>query len=207
MEFQLKIAAGNDDFNDLRDENGYFVDKTPFIKTVFSENASKVLMITRPRRFGKSLLLSMFNAFLKMNAVDPDDVGIIKRRFHNTAILSDQEFCRQYLGKFPVISLTLKDVNDQTSFEALYRRFALLINETAGKFAYLLQSPALLPEQKQNFKLLLDLEFLRKVENKDILGNSLHLITELLYTHQSETCPAYRRIRRTVKQRSANTLV
>ena len=186
MEFQLKIAAGNDDFNDLRDENGYFVDKTAFLKTVFSENSSKVLLITRPRRFGKSLTLSMFHAFLSMDLLDhncQDHATKIKKRFHNTEILNDQLFCQRYLGKFPVISLTLKDIDDQTSFEALYRRFALLINETAGKFAYLLESPALSAEQKQNFKLLLDLEFLRKTENKDILGNSLHLLTELLYTH------------------------
>ena len=67
----LPLPTGKDDFTKLREQNCYFVDKTPYIKQVFGVDASDVLLFTRPRRFGKTLLISMFDSFLKINAEQP----------------------------------------------------------------------------------------------------------------------------------------
>ncbi|MDD6318471.1 MAG: AAA family ATPase [Succinatimonas hippei] len=67
----LKGVAGTDDYAQLRGLNCYYVDKTPFLKTIFEDDHNSVLLITRPRRFGKTLTMSMFESFLSVNAQDP----------------------------------------------------------------------------------------------------------------------------------------
>lgn len=108
------IPLGVQNFRTLRHDNCYYVDKTPFIKTVFSQKGNKVLLITRPRRFGKTLTLSTFDAFLSLNKKDPKKISEQLDLFSGTKILENKEefgdFCREFMGQFPVLFLSLKNV-------------------------------------------------------------------------------------------------
>ena len=105
----LELPYGKDDFPLLREGNCYFVDKTPYLKTVFTDQ-SAVLLFTRPRRFGKTLLISMFDSFLKINPEKPFDNSKQLELFKGTKILEDKEFCDKFMGQCPVITITLKKV-------------------------------------------------------------------------------------------------
>ena len=106
----LELPYGKDDFTKLREQNCYFVDKTPYLKQVFGIDASDVLLFTRPRRFGKTLLISMFDSFLKINPEKPFDNSKQLELFKGTKILEDKEFCDKFMGQCPVITITLKKV-------------------------------------------------------------------------------------------------
>ena len=105
----LALPYGKDAFPLLREGNCYFVDKTPYLKTVFTDQ-SAVLLFTRPRRFGKTLLISMFDSFLKINPEKPFDNSKQLELFKGTKILEDKEFCDMFMGQCPVITITLKKV-------------------------------------------------------------------------------------------------
>ena len=105
------IGIGAESFRELIESNSYYVDKTAFIRTVFKENTSKVMLITRPRRFGKTLTMSTFYDFLSLNIENPGDVSLQEKWFKDTKIFEDREFCSEYMGKFPVIFISLKSVS------------------------------------------------------------------------------------------------
>ena len=102
-----QLPLGLDSFFTLRIEDKYFVDKTPFIKKVLKSDAS-VLLITRPRRFGKTMFMDKLYRFLGMNFEEPEKTSENEKLFSGLKVLEDKEFCRAYMGKFPVVSLTLK---------------------------------------------------------------------------------------------------
>lgn len=83
-------------FEELKKSGSYFVDKTEYIKTVFTDSAT-VLLFTRPRRFGKTLLMTMFESFLKINKDKPFDTSLQKKYFKGTRILEDTEFCKKFM--------------------------------------------------------------------------------------------------------------
>ncbi len=156
---------GTSSFSTIRTESKYYVDKTPFIKTVI-ESAASVLLITRPRRFGKSLFMNTIFRFLAIDPKNPDGSEANAKLFSGLKILEDREFCDAYMGQYPVIFLTLKDVKDDT-FIGAYREFADAIVDKAGEFKYLLDSPRLDKEEKKTFANYTKKGFLRKLENKD----------------------------------------
>ena len=137
----LTLPESPTSFEELIEDNGYFVDKTEFIKTVFTDSA-KVLLFTRPRRFGKTLLMTMFESFLKINSEKPFDTSIQQKYFQGTKILEDKEFCSKFMGQYPVISVSLKDV-DGDFFEDAYECFASTIFRLASEYKYLLNSSKL----------------------------------------------------------------
>ena len=104
------IGIGTEFFHELIENNCYYVDKTPLIRTVFKENKADVMFITRPRRFGKTLTMSTFYDFLSLNIENPGDVSLQEKWFKDTKIFEDREFCSEYMGKFPVIFISLKAV-------------------------------------------------------------------------------------------------
>ena len=97
------IGIGAELFHKLIENDCYYVDKTPFIRTVFKENKADVMLITRPRRFGKTLTMSTFYDFLSLNIENPGDVSLQEKWFKDTKIFEDKEFCSEYMGKFPVM--------------------------------------------------------------------------------------------------------
>ena len=104
------IGIGTEFFHELIENICYYVDKTPLIRTVFKENKADVMFITRPRRFGKTLTMSTFYDFLSLNIENPGDTSLQEKWFKDTKIFEDREFCSEYMGKFPVIFITLKQI-------------------------------------------------------------------------------------------------
>ena len=190
----LPLPTGNDGFADIRTVNCYYVDKTPYLKTVFSKEASTdkktssagtpVLLFTRPRRFGKTLLMDMFKNFLRINSDKPDDTSVQEELFHGLKILDDKDFCEKYMGRFPVISITLKGVHGN-DFESAYLKLAELVAKKAKEFSFLKDSPALDEDDKAKFDLLTDEIYLKKADNaaQSYVTSAIGDLASMLYKH------------------------
>ena len=177
------IAVGTDDYSKVIYDNCYFVDKTSLIKDVFAQNKSEVLLISRPRRFGKTLTMSMFYHFLSINHNKPEDLSSHVELFKDTKIFADQEFCQQYMGHYPVIFLSLKSV-EGINFETAYQKLAEVIYGLVdSQFRFLLQSNKLSDGNKRDLQYLLDLDNLEKVSSSVKLQFSLQKLTQFLYQH------------------------
>ena len=166
-------------YEELKDGNCYFVDKTEYLKTVFT-SSTKVLLFTRPRRFGKTLLMTMFESFLKINSEKPFDTSLQLKYFQGTKILEDKEFCSKFMGQYPVISISLKNV-DGVTFDIAYKNFAAEVSKLAENYRFLLSSTKLDKEDKDKLSKILKVEFLREFENSDYLTGSLSTIATALY--------------------------
>ena len=177
------IAVGTDDYSKVIYDNCYFVDKTSLIKDVFAQNKSEVLLISRPRRFGKTLTMSMFYHFLSINHNKPEDLSRHVELFKDTKIFADQEFCQKFMGQYPVIFLSLKSV-EGINFETAYQKLAEIIYELVdSQFRFLLQSSKLSDGNKRDLQYLLDLDNLEKVSSSVKLQFSLQKLTQFLYQH------------------------
>ncbi len=176
------IGIGAELFHELIESNSYYVDKTPFIKTIFEENTSKVMLITRPGRFGKTLTMSTFYDFLALDLENPDDVSRQEKWFKDTKIFEDKEFCAKYMGKFPVIFVSFKTMVHQ-SFHDAYNQFATLIYKLALQFEYLATSKELSDKQKEQYANLVNYEKLVDRTDKSFLTGSLQTLSCLLKAH------------------------
>ena len=108
------LPTGVDSFTEVISKNKYYVDKTLYLKSVFADDGSSVLPFTRPRRFGKTLLMDMFADFLRLNVENPEDTSFQQKLFKDTAIMGNREFTDRYMGPFPVIFISLKDIYGAT---------------------------------------------------------------------------------------------
>ena len=177
------IAVGTDDYSKVIYDNCYFVDKTSLIKAVFAQNKSEVLLISRPRRFGKTLTMSMFYHFLSINHNRPEDLLSHVELFKDTKIFADQEFCQKFMGQYPVIFLSLKEI-EGNSFEEVFQRLARTIYILVEKeFRFLLESDKLSEENKNDLRCLLNFKLLKKTSSKEQIQSSLLLLTQFLYQH------------------------
>ena len=175
----LALPESPTSFEDLKDENCYYVDKTEFIKTVFTDSA-KVLLFTRPRRFGKTLLMTMFESFLKIDPEKPFDNSKQLELFKGTKILEDKEFCSKFMGHYPVIDITLKDV-DGNNFEEAYKMFADIVFDVSKRYSYLLNSNKLDESDKVILRQLTDINYLEDINNSQRVKNSLKHLSSFLY--------------------------
>ena len=175
----LELPYGKDDFPLLREGNCYFVDKTPYLKTVFTDQ-SAVLLFTRPRRFGKTLLISMFDSFLKINPEKPFDNSKQLELFKGTKILEDKEFCDKFMGQCPVITITLKKV-EGTNFKEFYESFASAVHKVASRYSYLKNSDKLDKSDKEELENLTTKSYLLKIENQQTVKDALSTLSRLLY--------------------------
>ena len=177
------IGNGAELFHELIESNCYYVDKTPFIRTVFKENTSKVMLFTRPGRFGKTLTLSTFYDFLSLNIENPGDVSLQEKWFKDTKIFEDREFCSEYMGKFPVIFISLKAVSG-SDFTGAYEQFGSIIFNLYNSFKYLSDSPKLSDTDKKIFnRIATDENFICNVANKYYITDSLSSLLRLLHEH------------------------
>ena len=176
----LELPYGKDDFTKLREQNCYFVDKTPYLKQVFGIDASDVLLFTRPRRFGKTLLISMFDSFLKINPEKTFDNSKQLELFKGTKILEDKEFCDKFMGQCPVIAITLKKV-EGTNFNELYESFASAVYDVALRYSYLKNSNKLDKSDKEELEHLTTKSYLLKIENQQTVKDALRTLSGLLY--------------------------
>ena len=176
------IGIGAELFHKLIENDCYYVDKTPFIRTVFKENKADVMLITRPRRFGKTLTMSTFYDFLSLNIENPGDMSFQEKWFKDTKIFEDKEFCSEYMGKYPVIFITLKQIEGK-DFISAYGRFASAIYDMYTQFRYLADSDKLSSDEIEEYKLYLDKFYLREPKNNDAVKDSLSTLLKLLNKH------------------------
>ncbi len=163
-----KLPIGIENFRDIRTENFYYVDKTAMIRELLQRWA-KVNLFTRPRRFGKSLNMSMLRSFF--------EIGEDPSLFEGLAISRETELCQAYMGQFPVVSISLKGV-DAANYQTARNLAVKAINEEARRLRYLLDSDQLAPEDKILFS-----QFLDKDMADETLVCSLRELCELLEKH------------------------
>lgn len=163
-----KLPIGIESFEKIRRDGFYYVDKTGLIKELL-ENWGEANLFTRPRRFGKSLSMSMFQYFF--------EIGCDKSLFDGLEIAKDSYLCEQYMGKFPVVSISLKDI-DANNYETARSMAIKVINQEARRLQFLLDSEKLSEYDKQLFSVLLQPD----MDDKSLFY-SLKEITELLCKH------------------------
>ncbi len=180
----LPLPYGKDVYSELKNNGCYFVDKTPYLKTIIDEDESNVMLFTRPRRFGKTLFMSMVEYFLKINSANPGDTILQQKLFKDTKILEDREFCAKYMGQHPVICLTLKGVQGKT-FKAAYYKLAELIVAKANEYSFLKDSQNLNDKEKAKFDLLCDEMYLKRAdeEAQSYATSSIINLATMLYKH------------------------
>ena len=176
------IGVGAELFHKLIENDCYYVDKTSFIKTVFKENKADVMLIIRPRRFGKTLTMSTFYDFLALDPVNPTDVSRQEKWFKDTKIFEDKAFCSKYMGKYPVIFVSFKTIVHQ-NFNDAYNQFATLIYRLALQFEYLASSKELSDKQKEQYANLVNYEKLTDRNDKSFLTGSIQTLSGLLKEH------------------------
>ena len=168
---EKKLPVGIDNFEKLREEDFYYVDKTGLIRDLLN-NWGEVNLFTRPRRFGKTLNMSMLKCFF--------EIGGDKRIFDGLAVSREKALCDAYMGKYPVVFLSLKDV-DGLTFEDAYERLKQLIRNEAFRLAALRESTAITDEEKSAYLRIIS-------ENStfaDITG-SLRMFCALLEKHYGQ---------------------
>ena len=178
----LSLPTNTSSYEAIVENNCYYVDKTSALKTVFQDDLSQVLLITRPPYFGKSLTMSMFNSFLALNTDDPNDLSRHIELFKDKEIYKDNEFCDKFMGKYPVIFISFKEVRGKT-WKIAYEKTAKEIYSLTSGFCFLKTSTKLDEYDKQILNYLLDFDFLSDPENLVTLGFSLWHLTKLLYKH------------------------
>ena len=180
----LPLPTGKDNFAELKDKNRYYVDKTPYLKQVFAVDDADILLFTRPRRFGKTLLMNMFESFLNINYEKPGDTTIHQNYFKDTKIFDDKEFCKKYMGQFPVLSITLKDVQGK-NFKAAYLKLAEVVSAKANEFYFLKNSQNLNDKEKAKFDLLCDEMYLKRAdeEAQSYATSTIKSLVSMLYRH------------------------
>ena len=179
MKALVKLPIGIEFFQEIRTEGFYYVDKTGLIAELLN-NWGKVNLFTRPRRFGKSLNLNTLKYFFSYGC-DP-------RLFDGLAISKETELCEKYMGKFPVISLTLKEVSSM-DYEGAAAGLSLAIGKEALRFRFLLDSGQLSEDDKKQYA-----QLTRVGEpgqpmfpmTKNTLENSLHTLSYLLCKHYGQ---------------------
>ena len=163
-----KLPIGIENFEKLRQYDFYYVDKTGLMKELL-QNWGEVNLFTRPRRFGKSLNMSMLKYFF--------EIGSDPALFEGLEISKEKQLCEEYMGKFPVISISLKGIN-AGCYETARAMAVKTINEEASRFQYLLDDECLTQDEKETFSMLLK----RNMDDAALFG-SLRDLSRLLQKH------------------------
>lgn len=163
-----RLPVGIENFEKIRRDGFYYVDKTDLIKELL-ENWGEVNLFTRPRRFGKTLNMSMFQCFF--------EIGCDQSLFDGLRIAEESTLCETYMGKFPVISISLKGI-DAADYETARNLMVKVVNEEARRFQFLTESSRLTDTDKMLFG-----QLLQKKMDDETLFCSLRELTELLRKH------------------------
>lgn len=165
---QLRLPVGIEDFAEIRRHGYYYVDKTQLIEQVLNRR-NKVSLFTRPRRFGKTLNMSMLQHFF--------EIGTDPKFFQGLSISKNNKLCEKHMGKYPVVSISLKSIHAD-SYAKAKAQLIKLVNREARRVQFLLDSDRLTAVDKALFSELLDREM-----EEDTLVSSLQELTELLEIH------------------------
>ena len=175
-----KLPIGIESFEKIRIEDFYYIDKTGLIKALLY-NWGEVNLFTRPRRFGKSLNMSMLKSFFEINT----DKEYKKNLFEGLDIANDTDLCKTYMGKFPVISISLKGVNG-TDFSAARSMMSSIIGNEALRFYFLSESPKLNEKEIKLFNQLTEVDESNRegfIMSDTVLTSSLKILSMLLQKH------------------------
>lgn len=181
MEYKNRkgLPVGIESFEEIRKEGYYYVDKTAMLKDLLYRR-SKVNLFTRPRRFGKSLNMSMLKCFL--------EIGCDKNLFDGLKISEDRELCEQYMGKFPVISISLKDV-DGVDFKTARSLFCAVIGNEAMRFQFLLDDNTLSIREREQYKQIIHVDQSGRESffmSDSVLMGGLKMLSGLLEKHYGQ---------------------
>ena len=165
-----KLPIGIENFEKLRSDDFYYIDKTGLIRDLLN-NWGEVNLFTRPRRFGKTLNMSMLEHFFSLKGD--------KRIFDGLAISKETALCEEYMGKYPVVSISLKGI-DAINYETAFRMGARAVRRAAGEVQYLLESDALSESDKLEYQSLLDSGM-----DEATFCDSLRILSEMLEKHHN----------------------
>ena len=181
---QTKLPMGIENFREIRTGGFYYVDKTGLIKTLL-ENPGKVNLFTRPRRFGKTLNISMLKYFFEAGSdVMPFENGTL---FKDLEISKEKELCEEYMGKFPVISITLKGATGE-SFEDAKVMLRRIIGKEAMRFRFLLKSDRIDDAERSQYEALVSMDKTGAFTMSDeLLKDSLQTLSQLLQRHYGQS--------------------
>ena len=177
--FPLKLPVGIENFDEICTRGFYYVDKTGLIKELL-HNWGKVNLFTRPRRFGKSLNMNMLKTFF--------EYGHDTTLFEGLEIAGEKELCWKYRGNFPVIAITMKDIESR-DYEGARAAMCSVIGNEALRFQFLMDSEKLTAEEKVQYSQLIrvDSENLNGfVMSEEVLKNSLFTLSKLLWKHYGQ---------------------
>lgn len=173
MVSKKKLPVGVDIFDKLIRQDFYYVDKTGFIADIL-RNWGEVNLFTRPRRFGKSLNMSMLKAFF--------EIGCDRTLFEGLSISRERQLCEQYMGQFPVISISLKSV-DGLTFESACTALKYVVGNEALRFTFLQESEALSDGEKELYRGLSEVQRGMFAMTGDMLPTSIQNLSFLLAKH------------------------
>ena len=177
MSGKAMLPMGIENFKEIRTGRYYYVDKTRLIKTLL-ENFGKVNLFTRPRRFGKTLNMSMLKHFFGIG----NDCAL----FDGLEIAKEKGLCDEYMGKFPVISITLKGATG-LDFEEAKGMLRHIIGNEAMRFQFLMQSGQLTEWEQERYKALINIDKTGAFTMSDgLLKDSLHMLSQLLQKHYGQ---------------------
>ena len=184
MAGKIKRPMGIENFKEMRIGGFYYVDKTGLIKTLL-ENPGKVNLFTRPRRFGKTLNMSMLKYFFEAGSdVMPFNNGLL---FDGLEISNEKELCKKYMGKFPVISITLKGATGER-FEDAKVMLRRIIGKEAMRFRFLLKSDRIDDAERSQYEALVSMDNTGAFTMSDeLLKDSLQTLSQLLQRHYGQS--------------------
>ena len=169
----LKLPVGIENFEEIRKLGFYYIDKTRLIEQLL-QGWGKVTLFTRPRRFGKTLNMSMLKSFF--------EIGADKSLFDGLYISGNKVFCDEHMGKYPVIFLSLKSGEGRSFDDARYM-ITELIGIEAERFSFLEDSEYLSENEKKRYKAIIALKDGTNAMDEKALVSSLQILSQLLYKH------------------------
>lgn len=172
----LKLPVGIEDFQEILRNGFYYIDKTGLIEQLL-DSWGKVNLFTRPCRFGKSLNMSMLRYFF--------EIGTDMTLFNGLHIMQRKDLCDEYMGRFPVVFLTLKGV-DGLTFEKATNKLIRIVALEAERFIFLKNSDKLTDNEKQRYCALVKMQDGKYAMDEDTLESALQTLSELLYRHYGQ---------------------
>ena len=166
----LKLPVGIDNFEKIRKENYCYIDKSGLIKELLEHNPAQVMLITRPRRFGKTLAMSMLASFFDIRK---DNSGL----FEGLEISNEKEICKNWMNQYPTLFLSFKRV-DGLNFSSAYEMLCSVIEELCVEHEYLLKNAKIADYDKESLK-----RILQKKATETEIKNSLQLLTRMMQTY------------------------
>ena len=181
MQVQYDIQAGTEDFSSFIASKSYYVDKTRFLRPLLTRTGV-VALFTRPRRFGKTLTMTMLRDFLKVDRENPGSTQLQERLFKGLEVMEDRDLCARFMGQHPVLFITLKDVNGRSFAEAV-SKLSSSVSRIANGLSFLNESPKMSAEDRRILSVMTSRSAMLSESDLGTLQESLSSLSSMLYKH------------------------